>query len=49
LLVWHFYHAALASCEGGMRALLDRCGQALELLTFDLQRFAQVHYRLSRS
>ena len=47
LLVWHFYHAALAQQQGGLPAILQRCGQAVETLTSDLRRFAQTHVRLS--
>ena len=47
LLVWHFYHAGLSRSNGGLQKLLRRCRDALEILNTDLQRFAQVAYRLS--
>jgi hypothetical protein len=47
LLVWHYYHAALAQEKGGICACLQRCAQALEVLNSDIRRFSQFHVRLS--
>ena len=47
LLVWHFYHIALANEEGGIGGILVRCGQALEQLTADIRRFAHSQLQLS--
>jgi hypothetical protein len=47
LLVWHFYHASLSQLDGGLRGVLNRCGEALETLSSDLRRFAQSSMRLS--
>ena len=47
LLVWHFYHASLGRIEGGIRGVLNRCGEALTTLSSDLRRFAQSGLRLS--
>jgi hypothetical protein len=47
LLVWHFYHTALADEEGGIGGILVRCGQALERLTGLLELFASNTPRLS--
>lgn len=47
LLVWHFYHASLGRVEGGVQGILNRCGEAVEILSSDLRRFAQSNLRLS--
>jgi len=47
LLVWHYYHAALAQEPGGFPASVQRCAQALEILNSDLRRFSQSQVRLS--
>jgi len=47
LLVWHFYHASLAQSEGGLLGILNRCGEAIEMLGSDMRRFAQSNIHLS--
>ncbi|HWD93539.1 MAG TPA: DUF2357 domain-containing protein [Verrucomicrobiae bacterium] len=47
LLVWHYYHAALAEDPGGLTASLQRCAAALEILNSDLRRFSQSKVQLS--
>lgn len=47
LLVWHFYHASLSQLDGGLNGVLIRCCKSLDILSSDLQRFAQSNVRLS--
>ena len=47
LLVWHFYHASLCQLDGGLNGVLSRCGNAIEVLSSDLRRFARSSIRLS--
>lgn len=47
LLVWHFYHTSLGSDEGGLKGIMDRCGQALDQLIADIRRFGQSSLWLS--
>ncbi|HOC54070.1 MAG TPA: DUF2357 domain-containing protein [Verrucomicrobiota bacterium] len=47
LLVWHFYHTSLARDEGGLKGILDRCGQAIDRFNTAILRPDSTRLRLS--